>query len=155
MYLLLLCSYQCPHCPLNFYSKNNWGKHVNVHTKEKKYVCPVCDKVFLRSDNLKRHKQSHLEGQTYKCSYCPKTYRNRTGLLIHRMTHTQSPDIPCDGCDKKFYTKWVERGSLLGISNHIWYIFLGVNSTNTPCHTWQLNRSFVKFANVGVPRSTF
>ncbi|XP_039449146.2 zinc finger protein 39-like isoform X2 [Culex pipiens pallens] len=98
-------SYQCPHCPLNFYSKNNWGKHVNVHTKERKYVCPVCDKIFLRSDNLKRHKQSHLEGQTYKCSYCPKTYRNRTGLLIHRMTHTQSPDIPCDGCDKKFYTK--------------------------------------------------
>ncbi|XP_039449148.1 replication initiator 1-like [Culex pipiens pallens] len=97
--------FQCPHCPMSFYSKANWKTHVNVHTKEIKYTCPVCGRIFWRNNTLQTHMQSHSTDQAYKCPHCPKVYRLRAGLAVHQKSHTQEPDVPCEGCDRKFYSK--------------------------------------------------
>jgi len=48
----------CPQCPKTFASTWHLKRHVQTHTKEKRFKCDLCGKYFSRNDNLKSHQKS-------------------------------------------------------------------------------------------------
>lgn len=48
----------CPECPKQFASSWHLRRHVQTHSKQKKYPCDLCGKFFSRADNLKSHQKS-------------------------------------------------------------------------------------------------
>jgi len=51
-------SLNCPECPKQFASSWHLKRHVQTHSKQKKFQCSICAKFFSRNDNLKSHQKS-------------------------------------------------------------------------------------------------
>ena len=48
----------CPQCPKTFASSWHLKRHVQTHSKEKRFKCDLCGKFFSRNDNLKSHQKT-------------------------------------------------------------------------------------------------
>ena len=48
----------CPQCPKTFASTWHLKRHVQTHSKEKRFKCDLCGKFFSRNDNLKSHQKT-------------------------------------------------------------------------------------------------
>ena len=48
----------CPQCPKTFASSWHLKRHVQTHSKEKRFKCDLCGKFFSRNDNLKTHQKT-------------------------------------------------------------------------------------------------
>ena len=45
----------CTYCGKSFGFKQNWKRHVVVHTKERNYICQFCGQSFKFPSNKTRH----------------------------------------------------------------------------------------------------
>jgi len=48
-------AYICPYCNKCFGHKNDWRKHVAVHTGHRPHKCSYCDQSFIQKGSLKSH----------------------------------------------------------------------------------------------------
>ena len=86
-------SYKCKSCPLAFSSRNDWIKHISVHTGEIIYKCDSCPSVFTDESALKAHQRKPhamigIIGKPFKCESCPSTFSQKSRLERHSKIHT-------------------------------------------------------------------
>ena len=68
--------YCCHLCDKRFYRKNQYVRHIRVHTDERPYSCSICAKAFKESSKLIRHKKHvHNIAKPHECKYCSKPFR--------------------------------------------------------------------------------
>ena len=83
----------------------NIGRHVNIHTGQKKLTCLICEQVFGRDDKLKRHSFIHkLNKFIYTCERCKKTFQRSDKLRRHMTVHSSLKPYICQIC--KICYKW-------------------------------------------------
>ena len=81
--------------PRDFISKQNWPRHMNVHSDIKPFRCDLRQKWFTQNKSLTRHMKVH-EDSTVTCSMCNKTCSTPEQLYTHyRGAHGKGYDTPC------------------------------------------------------------
>lgn len=73
-------SLACPECPKQFASTWHLRRHVQTHSKQKRFRCDLCGKFFSRNDNLKSHQKS-VHGVNFPPTLPTKS--SAMGELIH------------------------------------------------------------------------
>ena len=48
---------------MTFTQKSHLNRHINIHTKTKRFICKICLRRFIQSGNLKTHMQTHNKSQ--------------------------------------------------------------------------------------------
>ena len=60
-----LINFQCDICPLGFYLRNNYRRHLRTHDKIKQFKCELCEKKFIHRAGLLHHRRQ-LHSQYFK-----------------------------------------------------------------------------------------
>lgn len=114
-------TYQCVHCPSQYYSEYLVGRHLErehglvlkalletlqygrVCVKERKYQCKYCERLYANEKALEKHIFLHgPDGSlNHKCPCCVTFYASREEALDHAyVTHPHR--MECPFCDRKF-----------------------------------------------------
>ncbi|CAL9685597.1 unnamed protein product [Knipowitschia caucasica] len=116
--------YECTLCSKTFTAKQNYVKHMFVHTGEKPHQCSICWRSFSLKDYLIKHMVTHTGVRAYQCSICNKRFTQKSSLNVHMRLHRGEKSYECYICKKKFSHKTLlERhmalhcagGSVMGI----------------------------------------
>lgn len=118
--------YECTLCSKTFTAKQNYVKHMFVHTGEKPHQCSICWRSFSLKDYLIKHMVTHTGVRAYQCSICNKRFTQKSSLNVHMRLHRGEKSYECYICKKKFSHKTLlERhmalhcagGSVMGMSD--------------------------------------
>ena len=88
----------CQHC-MKVVDKQNFLRHLKIHSTDKLLDCRKCSKSFKRGDDLKRHEKSHGEETSLMCVQCQKICQTLSALKNHKRSHIIKS---CTVCEKKF-----------------------------------------------------
>ncbi|KAJ8369203.1 hypothetical protein SKAU_G00092310 [Synaphobranchus kaupii] len=94
--------YECPLCSKTFTAKQNYVKHMFVHTGQKPHQCNVCWRSFSLKDYLIKHMVTHTGVRAYQCSICNKRFTQKSSLNVHMRLHHKEKSYECYVCKKKF-----------------------------------------------------
>ncbi|KAM8976781.1 zinc finger and BTB domain-containing protein 20 isoform 2-T2 [Pelodytes ibericus] len=128
--------YECTLCNKTFTAKQNYVKHMFVHTGEKPHQCSICWRSFSLKDYLIKHMVTHTGVRAYQCSICNKRFTQKSSLNVHMRLHRGEKSYECYICKKKFSHKTLlERHvALHSATNGTTSIPVPVPSTgSTPC----------------------
>ena len=96
--------YKCDYCGKGFMLKQDFSKHVKIHTGEKAYKCNYCVKRFKTSWGLNQHTRIHTKAKQYKCNYCNYATHWKGDLNKHIRKHTGEKQFKCNYCN--YATHW-------------------------------------------------
>ena len=87
----------CEICGEARYAKDQFEKHMMIHTGTKPFKCQVCGAAFVQSNALKGHMKIHteLEGKSHWCSLCGAAFKKFASLKKHLHKVGMSA---CDRC---------------------------------------------------------
>ncbi|KAL4648477.1 zinc finger and BTB domain-containing protein 20-like isoform X1 [Arapaima gigas] len=94
--------YECPLCCKTFTAKQNYVKHMFVHTGEKPHQCNICWRSFSLKDYLIKHMVTHTGVRAYQCNICNKRFTQKSSLNVHMRLHHKEKSYECFVCKKKF-----------------------------------------------------
>ncbi|XP_031427466.1 zinc finger and BTB domain-containing protein 20 isoform X2 [Clupea harengus] len=97
--------YECTLCSKTFTAKQNFVKHMFVHTGEKPHQCSICWRSFSLKDYLIKHMVTHTGVRAYQCSICNKRFTQKSSLNVHMRLHRGEKSYECYVCKKKFSHK--------------------------------------------------
>ncbi|XP_051545226.1 zinc finger and BTB domain-containing protein 20-like [Myxocyprinus asiaticus] len=97
--------YACTLCSKTFTAKQNYVKHMFVHTGEKPHQCSICWRSFSLKDYLIKHMVTHTGVRAYQCSICNKRFTQKSSLNVHMRLHRGEKSYECYICKKKFSHK--------------------------------------------------
>ncbi|KAF7666330.1 hypothetical protein LDENG_00109920 [Lucifuga dentata] len=97
--------YACTLCCKTFTAKQNYVKHMFVHTGEKPHQCSICWRSFSLKDYLIKHMVTHTGVRAYQCSICNKRFTQKSSLNVHMRLHRGEKSYECYMCKKKFSHK--------------------------------------------------
>ncbi|KAM6986633.1 zinc finger and BTB domain-containing protein 20 [Aplochiton taeniatus] len=97
--------YSCTLCSKTFTAKQNYVKHMFVHTGEKPHQCSICWRSFSLKDYLIKHMVTHTGVRAYQCSICNKRFTQKSSLNVHMRLHRGEKSYECYICKKKFSHK--------------------------------------------------
>ncbi|CDQ79669.1 unnamed protein product [Oncorhynchus mykiss] len=97
--------YECTLCTKTFTAKQNYVKHMFVHTGEKPHQCSICWRSFSLKDYLIKHMVTHTGVRAYQCSICNKRFTQKSSLNVHMRLHRGEKSYECYICKKKFSHK--------------------------------------------------
>ncbi|XP_062844502.1 zinc finger and BTB domain-containing protein 20 [Trichomycterus rosablanca] len=97
--------YACTLCCKTFTAKQNFVKHMFVHTGEKPHQCSICWRSFSLKDYLIKHMVTHTGVRAYQCSICNKRFTQKSSLNVHMRLHRGEKSYECYICKKKFSHK--------------------------------------------------
>ncbi|KAL2094435.1 hypothetical protein ACEWY4_009154 [Coilia grayii] len=97
--------YECTLCSKTFTAKQNYVKHMFVHTGEKPHQCSICWRSFSLKDYLIKHMVTHTGVRAYQCSICNKRFTQKSSLNVHMRLHRGEKSYECYVCKKKFSHK--------------------------------------------------
>ncbi|KAM7374272.1 hypothetical protein PAMP_006940 [Pampus punctatissimus] len=97
--------YECTLCSKTFTAKQNYVKHMFVHTGEKPHQCSICWRSFSLKDYLIKHMVTHTGVRAYQCSICNKRFTQKSSLNVHMRLHRGEKSYECYMCKKKFSHK--------------------------------------------------
>ncbi|XP_061903662.1 zinc finger and BTB domain-containing protein 20 [Entelurus aequoreus] len=97
--------YACTLCCKTFTAKQNYVKHMFVHTGEKPHQCSICWRSFSLKDYLIKHMVTHTGVRAYQCSICNKRFTQKSSLNVHMRLHRGEKSYECPICKKKFSHK--------------------------------------------------
>uniref|UniRef100_H3AAE4 Zinc finger and BTB domain-containing protein 20 n=1 Tax=Latimeria chalumnae TaxID=7897 RepID=H3AAE4_LATCH len=97
--------YECTLCNKTFTAKQNYVKHMFVHTGEKPHQCSICWRSFSLKDYLIKHMVTHTGVRAYQCSICNKRFTQKSSLNVHMRLHRGEKSYECYVCKKKFSHK--------------------------------------------------
>ncbi|XP_053703708.1 zinc finger and BTB domain-containing protein 20 [Synchiropus splendidus] len=97
--------YACTLCCKTFTAKQNYVKHMFVHTGEKPHQCSICWRSFSLKDYLIKHMVTHTGVRAYQCSICNKRFTQKSSLNVHMRLHRGEKSYECYICKKKFSHK--------------------------------------------------
>lgn len=82
--------YKCFHenCKSQFQLRATLLRHIDSHTKVKKYKCRYCDQRFHQLGNAKSHERYHTGEKPYVCDHCGKSFAESGNLKAHIRFHT-------------------------------------------------------------------
>uniref|UniRef100_UPI00358F0560 zinc finger and BTB domain-containing protein 45-like isoform X2 n=1 Tax=Myxine glutinosa TaxID=7769 RepID=UPI00358F0560 len=95
-------AYACTLCYKTFTAKQNYVKHMFVHTGEKPHQCGVCWRSFSLKDYLIKHMVTHTGVRAYQCTVCNKRFTQKSSLNVHMRLHRGERHFPCPACSRKF-----------------------------------------------------
>ena len=73
----------CTFCEKLFNSKQALGRHMAIHTGERKFTCSVCQKGFIQKTHLDMHERRHQGIRPFKCKICHKAFYAKQHLVEH------------------------------------------------------------------------
>ena len=82
--------------------KDNYQKHLLVHSGEKPYKYNVCDKRCSQKGELIVYMRKHATVKPLKCTICNGGFTTKGVLERHHVTHTGVKPYKCSLCDKRF-----------------------------------------------------
>lgn len=88
--------FKCPHCALNFNSKDEWRKHLNENHFSKLQICEICGLSFVNLQGYQYHVRTMHKNESYNCKFCPATFERREEVADHR----KSVHSVCQICKK-------------------------------------------------------
>uniref|UniRef100_A0A8C4WZM8 Zinc finger and BTB domain containing 20 n=1 Tax=Eptatretus burgeri TaxID=7764 RepID=A0A8C4WZM8_EPTBU len=94
--------YACTLCYKTFTAKQNYVKHMFVHTGEKPHQCGVCWRSFSLKDYLIKHMVTHTGVRAYQCTVCNKRFTQKSSLNVHMRLHRGERSFSCPACSRKF-----------------------------------------------------
>ncbi|XP_078512854.1 zinc finger and BTB domain-containing protein 20 [Lissotriton helveticus] len=97
--------YECTLCNKTFTAKQNYVKHMFVHTGEKPHQCSICWRSFSLKDYLIKHMVTHTGVRAYQCNICNKRFTQKSSLNVHMRLHRGEKSYECYICKKKFSHK--------------------------------------------------
>ncbi|XP_043928941.1 zinc finger and BTB domain-containing protein 20 [Protopterus annectens] len=97
--------YECTLCNKTFTAKQNYVKHMFVHTGEKPHQCSICWRSFSLKDYLIKHMVTHTGVRAYQCNICNKRFTQKSSLNVHMRLHRGEKSYECYVCKKKFSHK--------------------------------------------------
>ncbi|KAK6486000.1 zinc finger and BTB domain-containing protein 20 [Huso huso] len=97
--------YECALCTKTFTAKQNYVKHMFVHTGEKPHQCSICWRSFSLKDYLIKHMVTHTGVRAYQCSICNKRFTQKSSLNVHMRLHRGEKSYECYVCKKRFSHK--------------------------------------------------
>lgn len=97
--------YGCAQCGKTFSSRQNYAKHMFVHTGEKPHQCSVCWRSFSLRDYLIKHMVTHTGVRAYQCPVCNKRFTQKSSLNVHMRLHRGEKAFECHVCNKRFSHK--------------------------------------------------
>lgn len=109
---------ECPICKKRF--PDGLARHMNTHSKVKRYICDICGAGYTQAYSLSVHKEAQHAGvKQYFCDICKneKSYRTRDALKRHLKWHViervskksdrtyvriSEKKLKCPQCDARF-----------------------------------------------------
>ncbi|KAL8606674.1 hypothetical protein ACOMHN_055349 [Nucella lapillus] len=88
--------YVCEVCGAARYAKDQFDKHMMIHTGTKPFKCQVCGAAFVQSNALKGHMKIHTEtqGKAHWCYMCGAAFKKFASLKKHcSKIHNEFPDM--------------------------------------------------------------
>lgn len=82
--------------------KNDFRRHLCVHTGQRRYICQLCPAAFHRGFNLKMHMRRHNQEKPFGCTVCHARFAHKCALRTHTFLHTRERPYTCSACDAAF-----------------------------------------------------
>ena len=96
--------HHCEDCDRIYLNIVDYEKHIQIHTKNRRFECNYCDKKFAFKQGLERHQTIHdNEAQPHGCLYCELRFPSAARLQRHLSNeHAGKRPFPCSKCSKRF-----------------------------------------------------
>ncbi|CAH1983901.1 unnamed protein product [Acanthoscelides obtectus] len=86
--------------------KDNFKKHMLLHSDIEPAVCNLCGATFKNPESLRGHTRYIHNNRNVICEECGKKFKTKYYLDLHRnKVHTGTRNFKCDTCGKAFFTK--------------------------------------------------
>lgn len=96
--------HHCEECDRIYLNIRDYEKHIQIHTKNRRFECSFCEKRFAFKQGLERHQTIHdNESQPHGCLYCELRFPSAARLQRHLSNeHAGKRPFPCSKCSKRF-----------------------------------------------------
>ncbi|XP_025836390.1 zinc finger protein OZF-like [Agrilus planipennis] len=86
--------------------KQNFNRHMRIHTDERSFVCEICGQRFTEKDHLRLHEMEHTGERPFECSFFGKRFIQTSDYSSHNCIHTEKKSYECKICSRRFSRKY-------------------------------------------------